>query len=115
MAKEKLTAVKARNLGPGMHGDGDGLWLHVVTTERRNWLYRYQRHGKARAMGLGGYPAVSLAGGRDKDEGARKLLADGIDPIDRREADRQADAVKEAQATTFAEAATAYIEAHVAG
>ena len=60
MAKEKLTAVKVRNLGPGLHGDGDGLWLRVVTAERRNWLYRYQRHGKARAMGLGGFPAVSL-------------------------------------------------------
>ena len=66
MAKAKLTAVKVRNLGPGMHGDGDGLWLHVVTAERRNWLYRYQRHGKARAMGLGGFPAVSLADARDK-------------------------------------------------
>ena len=61
MAKAKLTAVKVRNLGPGMHGDGVGLWLHVVTAERRNWLYRCQRHGKARAMGLGGFPAVSLA------------------------------------------------------
>jgi len=52
---------------------------------------------------------------RDKAEAARTLLADDFDPINRREADRQADAVKEAQATTFTEAAQAYIEAHVAG
>jgi integrase len=66
-------------------------------------------------MGLGGFPAVLLADARDKAEAAHELLADGIDPIDRRAADRQAYAVKEAQATTFAEAAKAYIEAHVAG
>jgi integrase len=115
MAKEKLTALKVKNLGPGMHGDGDGLWLHVVTAGRRSWLFRYQRHGKARAMGLGGFPAVSLADARGKAEAARRLLAAGIDPIDQREAARQAEAAELAQATTFAEAARAYIEAHEAG
>jgi len=52
MAKEKLTAAKAKNLGPGMYGDGSGLWLRVVTAERSAWLLRYSRHGKA----TGGYP-----------------------------------------------------------
>ena len=115
MAKEKLAAAKVKNLGPGMHGDGHGLWLHVGTPQRRNWLFRYQRHGKARAMGLGGFPAVSLADARNKAEAARKLLAAGIDPIDQREAERQAEAAEKAQATTFSEAAKAYIDAHQAG
>jgi len=92
MAREKLTAVKVKNAPPGKHGDGDGLVLHVITADRRAWLFRYQRNGKRREMGLGGFPAVSLADARDKADGARKLLADGIDPIDQREAARQAQA-----------------------
>ncbi|MCL2636351.1 MAG: integrase arm-type DNA-binding domain-containing protein [Betaproteobacteria bacterium] len=111
----KLTAVKVRNLGPGMHGDGDGLYLRVVTAERRSWAFRYQRRGKSREMGLGGFPAVSLALARDKADAARKLLGAGIDPIDQREADRLAEAAEQAHATTFAEAASAYIEANQSG
>ena len=65
--------------------------------------------------GLGGFPAVSLTDARGKAEAARRLLAAGIDPIDQREAARQAEAAELAQATTFAEAARPYIEAHEAG
>ena len=115
MARERLTAVKVRSLGPGKYDDGDGLRLHVVTTERRAWLFRYQRNGRRREMGLGAFPAVSLADARDKAEAARKLLAADIDPIDQREAQRQAEAAKQAHAVTFSQAAKAYIAAHEAG
>jgi integrase len=98
-----------------MHGDGDGLWLRVVTKERRSWLFRYQRRGKAREMGLGGFPDVSLAEARDRAQAARKQLANDIDPIDHREAERQAEAAEQAHATTFAEAAKAYIAANESG
>jgi integrase len=113
--KEKLKPASVKHLGPGMHGDGDGLWLRVVTKERRSWLFRYQRHGKAREMGLGGFPDVSLADARDKAQAVRKQLANGIDPIDQRAAERQAEATEQAHATTFAEAAKAYIEANETG
>jgi len=46
---------------------------------------------------------------------ARAPLANDIDPIEAREAQRQAEAAKEAQATTFTEAAKACIAAHEAG
>jgi len=98
-----------------MHGDGNGLWLRVVTPERRQWLLRYSRHGKTREMGLGAYPDVSLAAARDKAHAARQQLANDIDPIEAREARRQAEAAKEAHAVTFTEAAKAYIASHKAG
>jgi len=111
----KLTAAQVRNLGPGMHGDGEGLWLHVVTKERRSWAFRYQRHGNARQMGLGGFSAVSLADARAKAQAARQQPANDIDPIDQRAAERQAQAAGQAHATTFSEAAKAYIEANESG
>jgi integrase len=111
----KLTATGLKRLGLGMYGDGDGLWLRVVTPERRSWLFRYQRQGKAHEMGLGSFPAVSLAEAREKVQAARKLLSNGIDPLDQRRAERQAAEAEEARATTFGEAAAAYIAAHEAG
>jgi hypothetical protein len=45
---------------PGKYNDGDGLFLHVVTATRRSWVFRYQRNGKERFMGLGGAAEVSL-------------------------------------------------------
>jgi integrase len=111
----KLTATRIKHLSPGKHGDGDGLWLHVVTAERRSWLFRYQRQGKAREMGLGSFPVVSLADAREKAQAARKLLSNGIDPLDQRKAEHQAAEIEEARATTFAEAAEACIASHEAG
>jgi integrase len=113
--KEKLTAAKVRTVPPGVYGDGDALWLQVVRAERRSWLFRYQRHGKARAMGLGGFPAVSLAAARSKAQAAREQLAKDVDPIDHQTAVQQAEEAQAARATTFAAAAKAYIEAHEAG
>jgi hypothetical protein len=111
----KLTSTKLRTLPPGMYGDGNGLWLRVVTAERRAWLFRYQRHGKVREMGLGGFPAVSLATARNKAQTAREQLASDIDPIDHRASERQAEETQAARAITFAEAAKAYIEANESG
>lgn len=115
MKEKKLTARAVEHAPPGMHGDGNGLWFRVVTPERRQWLLRYSRHGKTREMGLGAYPDVSLAAARDKARTARQQLANDIDPIDAREAQRQAEAAKEAHATTFTKAAKAYIASHEAG
>jgi len=66
-------------------------------------------------MGFGPYPAVSLAEAREKAQAVRKLLANNIDPLDHREAERQVDEAEEARTTTFAEAAETYVAAHEAG
>jgi len=107
----KLTTTGIKHLGRGMHGDGDGLWLRVLTPERRSWVFRYQRRGKAHEMGFGSFLAVSLAEAREKAQAVRKLLANGVDPLGQ----RQAAEAEKARATTFADAAGAYIADHEAG
>jgi hypothetical protein len=43
---EKLSALAVKNAGPGMHGDGAGLYLLVGKTGARLWIFRYIVGGK---------------------------------------------------------------------
>ena len=60
----KLTDVKCRKAGAGRHSDGGGLYLNVKPTGAKNWLFIYRWGEKRPSIGLGGYPAVSLAEAR---------------------------------------------------
>lgn len=88
---------------PGRHSDGGGLYLEVKTTGFRSWLFMWKTNGKRSALGLGPYPAVSLAKAREKAEAARKSVAAGGNPL--------AESRKEeAEANpTFAEAANLFL------
>jgi integrase len=95
-----------------MLADGDGLYLQVTRGNARSWIFRYFRNGKSREMGLGSLKAVGVAAARLKAAECRGLLADGIDPIAARDADRAQQAVENARAITFDHCADAFIKAH---
>ena len=93
MAKEihRLTDRGVRALRvPGMHHDGGGLYLQVLPSGGRTWLYRYMLAGRPRSMGLGSFRDVSLSQARDARDEARRLAKSGLDPITRRQAGRWA-------------------------
>ncbi|MGP2461395.1 integrase domain-containing protein [Pantoea ananatis] len=62
--------------------DGDGLFLIIKTSGKKLWRFRYQRPAtKQRTMiGLGAFPALSLANARSLRADYLALLANGIDP-----------------------------------
>lgn len=62
--------------------DGEGLFLVIKTSGKKLWRFRYQRPAtKQRTMiGLGAFPALSLANARNLRADYLALLADGIDP-----------------------------------
>src|SRR6476660_9558484 len=98
----RLSSLKVtRACEPGMLADGHGLYLQVTRANARSWIFRYFRNGKAHEMGLGSLKAVGLAAARLKAAECRGLLADGIDPIAARNAERAQRAVKDARAITF--------------
>ena len=66
-------------------------------------------------MGLGSLKAVSLANAREKAILCRSSLADGIDPIEARQADRSRATAADQKTITFEDAADAYIAAHESG
>ena len=97
---------------PGMLADGDGLYLQVTRGNARSWIFRYSRNGTSHEMGLGSLKAVGLAAARLKAAECRGLLAEGIDPISARDAERAQQAVEDARAITFDHCADAFIKAH---
>jgi hypothetical protein len=63
IAKELSAVEVGRLIKPGFHAVGGvpGLLLQVTETGARTWVLRTLIGGKRRYMGLGGYPAVTLA------------------------------------------------------
>ncbi len=111
MAANKLTVLGVKRLTkPGRYGDGGGLWLQVRDAERRSWLFRYALHGKARQMGLGPLQDVSLAEAREAAATCRRLLREGMDPLEHRRAARAGAA--RAHGLTFREVAERYVAAN---
>lgn len=111
-AKELSALEVGRLKSEGMHpvGGVPGLYLQV-TGAARSWILRMSVGEKRRDMGLGGFPAVTLAGAREKARAARETVAEGVDPIRARlEAQSQLKA-KQITAVTFAGAARSFLDA----
>ncbi len=89
---------------PGRYTDGRGNLVFVVSpTGAKRWLFRYQRNGLRREVGLGPYPVVTLAEARDLALEMRRALQRGDDP--------KSVLRKAPCGPTFREAAEAFIEA----
>jgi len=68
--------------------DGGGLFLHVVGAGKY-WRLKYRFGGREKLLSLGVYPQVSLQDARKRRDEARELLGQGIDPGDKRKAQKQ--------------------------
>ena len=100
-----LTAAKAKALSePGMHNDGRGLYLRVAKGGSKGWILRITVDGRRRDIGLGGYPAVTLAKARQLADGHRLAVAEGRDPLAEK---------RRAKMLTFAEASAKVHEANL--
>lgn len=77
--KNKLTANGIKNATDGKLYDGSGLML-VKKGETGKWVFRYSIHGRRRDMGLGAWPALTLANARKERDRWLDELAAGADP-----------------------------------
>ncbi|HEI8761540.1 TPA: integrase arm-type DNA-binding domain-containing protein [Citrobacter freundii] len=96
-----LTDIKVRTAKPTDKQykltDGNGMHLLVHPNGSRYWRLQYRFGGKQKMLALGVYPEVSLADARARRDEARKLLANGIDPGDKKKNDK----VEQEEARTF--------------
>lgn len=78
---KKITAAEVKSITkPGLHRAGDTLYLSVKSSGRKSWIQRVMISGRRVDIGLGAYPAVSLARAREKAFEYRTMIADGKDP-----------------------------------
>jgi integrase len=68
--------------------DGGGMYLEVAPSGGKWWRLKYRTGGKEKRISLGVYPEVSLKDARDRRENARRLLANGVDPSEHRQAEK---------------------------
>jgi integrase len=110
--KYPMAAAIAALKKPGRYAVGDGAYLQISKWHTRSWIFRYERYGKAHNMGLGPYPLVSLSEARAKARTAKRLLIDGVDPLDVKRKARNEALLQMARTKTFKECAEQYIETH---
>jgi integrase len=89
-AKNRLSASFVKTAPMGKHCDGAGLWLVKREDGGAQWVLRVTVHGRRREMGLGGFPALSLAEARRMAERWRAVAVAGRDPVKEREAEARA-------------------------
>lgn len=79
-----LTALKCENLKPAdkdrIVSDGDGLFLNVRVSGRKQWQFRFRWEGRQKKLILGDYPTVPLKAAREMRAAYRAALARGEDP-----------------------------------
>jgi integrase len=111
MARQ-INRLSARSVSslirPGRHADGGGLYLSISLNGGKRWVWLFRRNGKVREMGLGSAGNVTLGRARELANGARDILAKGLDPIETRGAHGE-------MSRTFSECSALFIADNKAG
>ena len=109
---KQVKALKSLDVGrliePGRYrvGTVPGLMLIVKTATSRSWIFRTMVGTARKDIGLGGYPAVTLAKAIERARAALDDIRSGIDPVAVRKTKQ------EGIVWTFKACALAYIEIH---
>jgi integrase len=82
MPLTELAIRKAKPLEkPYKLSDSGGLFLYITPAGGKSWRWKYYVDGREKLMTLGLYPDVSLAQARERRDLARKVKAEGHDPM----------------------------------
>ncbi|MBK0675824.1 tyrosine-type recombinase/integrase [Klebsiella oxytoca] len=96
-----LTDIKVRTTKPSDKPfkltDGQGMHLLINPNGSKYWRLQYRFDGKQKVLALGVYPMVSLSEARKKRDEAKKLVSLGLDPSEKKKADK----IEQSEALTF--------------
>jgi integrase len=111
----KINRLSARTVStvtkPGRHSDGGNLYLRVDRSGAKRWVFFYRLNGRQREAGLGGSNYLGLAKAREIAAGMRELLAQGVDPLEARQAGRHATKAR----MTFGQCADDFLASKASG
>jgi hypothetical protein len=89
--------------------------VSISPSNVKSWALRVSAGGRRGEIGLGGYPDVPLAEGRDEARAAKAKIEAGIDPVLKRRAARAALAAAASRDPTFRAAVERFMTAKAAG
>jgi integrase len=95
-----------------MYADGGSLYLRIAPGGSKQYVFRYIRDGRLHDMGIGPTHTLTLVEARERATEARKLLLDGIDPLQAKRARFAALRAADASAVTFRQCAEDFIKAN---
>ena len=88
----------------------EGLFLLVTPNGGKWWRLKYRFQGKEKLLSLGVYPEISLKEARRRRDEARALVAQKIDPRDKRKEEKAVIETQEGEkANTFRSVATEWL------
>lgn len=93
-------------------GGVPGLYLAVGEETGRSWIWKYRFGGRRRELGLGSLIDVTLEQARDAARAQRKVIQQGLDPVEAKRAQIDKQRAEQAKRTTFRECLNGYIDAH---
>lgn len=66
---------------PQRLADGGNMYLLIQPNGAKYWRLDYRLAGKRKTLAIGVYPDMGLSDARERREQARKLIANGVDPV----------------------------------
>lgn len=87
--------------------DEKSMFLLVAPNGSKYWQLKYRYNNKEKILQIGTYPDTSLADARKERDSARSLIAQGIDPMSQRKAEKAAKLI--ACANSFDAVATEWL------
>ncbi len=91
-----LTVTQIRSAKPQEKprklSDGGGLYLLINPNGSLWWRLKYRFEGREKLLSLGVYPHVTLQQARARRDEAKGMIANGVDPSVKRQAEKSADA-----------------------
>ena len=76
--------------------DGGGLYLEISPAGGKWWRFKYRFEGKEKRLSLGTYPDIGLKEARERRDGLRRQLTNGVDPGINRKTQKEARAQRAA-------------------
>lgn len=117
---KQLSDLQVRSLkADGVYAVGGVAGLSVrVQSQQKTFILRYSCNGRRREISIGHYPVIGLADARNKAAEYRRLIADGLDPLDwKREQKNRVEeerSKKFLEELTFGQLADRFVEAQSA-
>jgi hypothetical protein len=109
LTEKKIASLSAA----GRHLDDGGLYLRIAPGGSKQWQFRFKRDGRERFLGLGSVAqGVTLREARAARDELRRLLRQGVDPVEQRAIARRERRLRQVKPTSFTEVLSDYIQQH---